>query len=209
MLKYFLLLCVGFSISHGLRAQNLDVDILKRINPSNGQYSGVMKGFSNTTYAIGAGVPIGLTLAGIVSGDTRLRNSGLRIAESVLVSAAITEIAKRGASRDRPSFTYKGVIHAYRPGNDDKSLPSGHTSLAFSMATGLTLEFKKWYIAVPAYAWAASVGYSRMYLGAHYPSDVMAGALVGAGSAFATRWLNKKLFSRPKPVLRNINGVTY
>lgn len=205
MFKYLLLLCAGISMYHCAHSQNLDVNILKHINPSNGQYSSAMKGISNSAYTLGEGLPIALTLAGIATGNKDLRNSGLRIAETVIISSVLTELAKRGASRNRPSFTYKGIIHAYRPGNDDKSLPSGHTALAFSLATSVSLEFKKWYIAVPAYAWAGSVAYSRMYLGAHYPSDVLAGALVGTGTAFATRWLNKRLFNRPKPVYNNVD----
>ncbi|RFM30149.1 phosphatase PAP2 family protein [Deminuibacter soli] len=202
MFKYLLLLCAGIAMCRSVHAQNLDVDILKHINPSNGHYSGVMTGISNSAYNIGIGVPVALTIGGFVSGNKDLGWKGLRIAETVAISSIVTELAKRAASRNRPSFTYKGIIHAYSPGNDDKSMPSGHTSLAFSLATSVTLEFKKWYIAVPAYVWAGSVAYSRMYLGAHYPSDVFAGAVVGTGTAFATRWLNKKLFNRPKPVLR-------
>ena len=67
---------------------------------------------------------------------------------------------------------------------------------AFATATTLTLECKKWYVAVPAYAWAAGVGYSRMYLGEHYPSDVIAGAVVGAGSAWLSHWATQKLFHK-------------
>ena len=54
--------------------------------------------------------------------------------------------------------------------------------------------------------WAASVGYARMYEGVHYPTDVLAGALVGAGSAWVTykfqQWMDKKAAAKKvaKPV---------
>lgn len=174
-------------------AQNIDVDILKRINVS-GNYSPVVTKISSSAYALGIGIPIGLTMAGQFTGDNELRNKGLRIAETVVLSSVVTELAKRAARRNRPSYTYPDEIKAYSPGNDVKSFPSGHTSLAFSTATSVALEFKRWYITVPAFVWAGSVGYSRMYLGAHYPSDVLCGAIVGSGTALATHWLNKKLF---------------
>ena len=52
----------------------------------------------------------------------------------------------------------------------------------------------KWYVAIPAYLWAGTVAYSRMYLGQHYPSDVLAAAVIGAASSYVTRWLTKKIF---------------
>jgi membrane-associated phospholipid phosphatase len=75
-------------------------------------------------------------------------------------------------------------------------MPSGHTSTAFATATSLSMAYPKWYVIIPSYAWASSVGYSRMHLGVHYPSDVFIGAIVGSGSAFLThkanQWLEKK-----------------
>ncbi len=60
----------------------------------------------------------------------------------------------------------------------------------------LTLQCPKWYVIVPAYAWAGAVGYSRLWLGMHYPSDVAVGALVGAASAYVSykgmQWLHHR-----------------
>lgn len=69
----------------------------------------------------------------------------------------------------------------------------------FALATSLSLSYPKWYIIVPSYAWAGSVGYSRMDLGVHYPSDVLAGAVIGAGSAWLTYYINKKLIIKSHP----------
>jgi len=60
----------------------------------------------------------------------------------------------------------------------------------------LALDYKKWYIVVPAYLWAGSVAYSRMYLGKHYTSDVTGGMIIGIGSGYLSHWLTKKLFGK-------------
>lgn len=204
MLRYTLLSILLWTAGQS-SAQGLDLKILKSINVR-GNYSPVMTNISNSAYLMGAAVPLGLIAAGQVSGDINLRNSGLKVAETIIVSSVVTELLKRAAARNRPSYTHPDMIKAYAPGNDVKSWPSGHTSLAFSTAASVSLEFKKWYITVPAFAWAGSVAYSRMYLGAHYPSDVLCGAIVGTGTAYATHWLNKKLFPakqtlKPLPAL--------
>lgn len=64
------------------------------------------------------------------------------------------------------------------------SFPSGHTSSSFAIATSLTLRYpdNAWLIA-GSYTYAVLVSLGRMYWGVHYPSDVLAGMLVGAGSA--------------------------
>lgn len=57
------------------------------------------------------------------------------------------------------------------------SFPSGHTSSSFAFATAVFANNKKWGIA--AYVLAALIGFSRIYLGVHYCTDVLAGAVVG------------------------------
>ena len=62
---------------------------------------------------------------------------------------------------------------------DNPSFPSGHSATAFAAATAVAIVSPR--LRVPALAIAAAVGLSRVYLRVHFPLDVVAGALVGAG----------------------------
>jgi undecaprenyl-diphosphatase len=97
---------------------------------------------------------------------------------------------KKLVNRPKPSETYNDIYPDVRASGN--SFPSDHTSLAFSTVTTLLLTTEKWYFAAPAYVWAIAVGYSRIYLGQHYPSDVIAGAVSGAAGAYLTHMINKK-----------------
>ena len=99
--------------------------------------------------------------------------------------------------RQRPYDRYPDRVHAYSH-ESSPSFPSGHTATAFALATSLSVKYPKWYVIAPSALWACSVGVSRMNEGVHYPSDVLAGAAIGAGCAVANiyinRWLNRWLF---------------
>jgi undecaprenyl-diphosphatase len=75
------------------------------------------------------------------------------------------------------------------PRPHDASFPSGHAATSFAAATILSFAFPK---AAPAFfILAAAVAYSRVYVGVHYPLDVIAGAALGAAVAIALRQLVK------------------
>ncbi|MBK7817865.1 MAG: phosphatase PAP2 family protein [Sphingobacteriaceae bacterium] len=93
-------------------------------------------------------------------------------------------------SSDRPFVTHPNDI-TQKTHVGPLSFPSGHTTAAFATATALTLSTKKWQFAVPAYAYAGLVGYSRMRLGVHYPSDVLGGMIIGIGSGLLTWQIDK------------------
>ena len=67
------------------------------------------------------------------------------------------------------------------------SCPSTHTAWAFAAATSIFLRFKKWGIAL--FAVAAVIGFSRLYLFMHFPTDVLFGAVLGAAFAIGTHYL--------------------
>ena len=197
--RSFLYLLVSFCFVANTHAQNWDINTLKSINPDNPD-SKIWRATSSSAYALGFGIPVGLFVVGELSKDQQTVHNAYELAGSVIISTLLTQGLKAVIKRDRPFGKYPNDVHPYKATDDHKSMPSGHTSLAFSTATSLALEYKKWYITVPALAWASGVGYSRMYLGAHYPTDVITGAAVGAGSAFLSHWLAKKLFQKKQVI---------
>lgn len=77
------------------------------------------------------------------------------------------------ASRWVAEYQYPDIV----PAPSSWSFPSGHTSSAFASATAIFAANKKW--GIGAYAFAALMGFTRLYLGVHYFTDVLAGAVVG------------------------------
>lgn len=144
---------------------------------------------SNTNTFVDVGVPVGLLIGGIAGHDQQMRQNSLYVASSTALSYGLTALIKHIVKRPRPFVRNINFVPVYRAQNT--SFPSGHTSSSFSTATSLSIAYPKWYVIAPAYLWAGTIGYSRMYLGVHYPSDVGGGIVVGAGSAASTLFLKK------------------
>jgi undecaprenyl-diphosphatase len=103
----------------------------------------------------------------------------------------IYKVIKHWVRRARPFEKIQGVEHL-TVSPDLFSFPSGHTAAAFLMATLI----EHYYLTVLplVYLWASIVGFSRVYLGVHYPTDVVAGALLGSLSTKAGLLLGTSLF---------------
>lgn len=138
--------------------------------------------FMSNTYKYGdIGVPAGLLIGGALGNDQRMRQNALYVGSSTALSYGLTYLIKILVKRPRPFIQNVKIIPVYRAAN--YSFPSGHTSSTFATATALSIAYPKWYVIAPAYLWAGSIAYSRMYLGVHYPTDVAGGMVVGGGSA--------------------------
>ena len=72
--------------------------------------------------------------------------------------------------------------HEYRGG--DYGFVSSHAANMFATATFVSLFFARKWLTIAMFAWAVLVAYSRMYLGVHYPLDLLGGALLGACIGF-------------------------
>ncbi len=186
---------VSLVLHFNLSAQNADIDLLKSINLNRNQnLDHSFETISKSVYPISLVNPVALIGVGLIKHDKNLQRKGFTAASSLFISFGTTYTLKRIIKRDRPHITYPFIEPAIL--ETDPSFPSGHTTAAFTTATSLTLAFPKWYVAVPAYTWAGAMAYSRLHLGVHYPTDILAGAVVGAGSAWlchkANRWLQKR-----------------
>lgn len=69
------------------------------------------------------------------------------------------------------------------PKGNSFAFPSGHAALSFAIVTSWSLSHPKWYVIGPGAAWASAVSLSRVWLGVHYPSDVLVGAILGTALA--------------------------
>lgn len=148
------------------------------------------KTITNTSVYVSFANPVIELAKGYATKNKALILNGYVHTASLLASFVFTATAKRVIKRDRP-YLKLTQLQPYQI-EGDFSFPSGHTSNAFTAAGNLAFAYKKWYVVAPAYIWAASVGYSRMHLGVHYPTDVLVGAILGTASAYiCNRWQNK------------------
>ena len=203
-LKFFSSGIFSLLISVSLSAQNenWEFNYLQKLenNRTEGKTS-YYNTVSASMYVFTIATPAAFLIAGLAKDDKDLKKTALYLFESAAIAQAISFSTKAIVNRDRPGVKYPTL----NPVNIAKnaSFPSGHTAGAFALATSLTIVHPKWYVAVPAYTWAGMVGYSRLYLGVHYPTDIFAGAVVGAGSAWLSYRLNKWMHKSKKKKLKD------
>ncbi|MFG2006410.1 bifunctional phosphatase PAP2/diacylglycerol kinase family protein [Spirillospora sp. NPDC048911] len=129
------------------------------------------------------------TLAGgmAVSRRARLRRAALRGAIGIAVASPVVNIVgKQAFRRKRPVVDLVPPIRIRWKLPTSHAFPSGHSASAAAFAAGVAMEAPR-VVAVPVAATAAAVAFSRVYTGAHYPGDVLAGVGIGALAGVGTR----------------------
>jgi hypothetical protein len=134
------------------------------------------------------GVPGAMLLAGVVSRRPGLTRSGGRVLASVVVAGLTTGTLKAIAGRVRPVDSSDPFV--FRPFSSHDAFPSGHSTMAFALATSLSAEIDNRWVRVALYAGAAGTAWSRLNDQRHWLSDVLAGAIVGttAANVIEGRW---------------------
>ena len=116
-------------------------------------------------------------IASIINGDRFIRQLGIETSLALIVSGFIARMIKITVNRIRPYIVLQN-LNIRKIGIDDYSFPSGHTTAAFCIAVMIALTIP--HLSVIAISIAIAVGISRMYLGVHFPSDVLVGMLLGS-----------------------------
>ncbi|MFC7303323.1 phosphatase PAP2 family protein [Streptomyces monticola] len=128
----------------------------------------------------------------------RGRRAAARGAASLAVaSAMVNTFGKRSVRRARPLLDSVPLIRQLHRQPITTSFPSGHSASAAAFATGVAFESRALGAVVAPVA--AAVALSRVYTGVHFPSDVLAGAALGAGAAYAVRGLVPSRAQLPPP----------
>lgn len=113
-----------------------------------------------------------------------------------VTSAVVNQGAKRVYRRDRPDRVGEEVPkERFVTMPTSTSFPSGHSASAFAFATSVGVQLP--YVGVPLRFLAASVAYSRVHTGVHYPGDVIIGSLIGASVGGLVTSAAKRWFARP------------
>jgi len=192
MKKTFFLILFSAALLTLSPGQNIDIRLLREINLNrNTSLDPAFRVVTHSAYPIGAITPVIMFGAGYFKKDTLLKRNAICTGATLLTEIIIANILKYSVDRTRPFETYPDIEKAVSV--NSPSFPSGHTASAFALATSLSLVYPKWYVIMPSYTWAVIVAYSRMDLGVHYPSDILIGAVIGAGSAYLCFRLNQKI----------------
>ncbi len=210
-------------LPHLLHAQppGWDVSSFRSINNSRSAFLDATVGANDySVLPIAIAAPVVFGGVGLAEKDSYTFDTGVMIGVSEVSAYAVCDLLKNIVKRDRPYTTLSDVYTMHLDSADKYSMPSGHATVAFAIATALTLRYPKPYVYIPAFVWAAFVGYGRIYMGLHYPSDVLTGAVLGSASAFAihlitpqiSRWREKilgddlgvQLTASPVPTLVNL-----
>lgn len=115
----------------------------------------------------------------------KTRKAGITTLLALAVGFVCTNlILKHLVSRPRPWLDVGGLLPLIDE-SDPNSFPSGHTTCAFAFASALWRTAPKKWMKWLSLAAAVLMGYSRLHVGVHYPSDVLAGVLVGLFAGWA------------------------
>jgi membrane-associated phospholipid phosphatase len=126
-------------------------------------------------------ITAGLLVTGLATHSPSITRAGGRLMTSLLIAGATASAGKLAFGRPRPDES--SDLDGFSPFSGQAAMPSGHSTMAFALATSLADEIHRPWATVGLYTAATSVAWSRINDNRHWLSDVTAGALLGITSA--------------------------
>jgi len=198
---------------------NIDVKLFRAINNSRTEILDNIISITDVSILpVSVITPVSLFTISRINNDAYDENSAVLLTFSTLTSSAITLGLKNIIKRERPYVTLKNVNHKEKDKKflDTYSFPSGHTSTAFAMATSLSLRYSgKPLLIAGLFSYSTLVAVGRIYIGVHYPSDVLGGIIIGSSSAIMIHSLRRNIITfknsflseNGKPDMNNNNRI--
>lgn len=175
---------VGASIALTGASLTIDNEVRKSIQSTKSNFmddfTSVGEAFGNAKY--GTALSALLYTSGLIFDDNDIRETGQMIAEAMLWNGIFTELLKVTFVRYRPytgNNNLRMELFEFELDTDENSLPSGHTSTAFTIATVLSEQIDNTYASIALYSLASITAYQRVYSDAHWFSDTFLGAVLG------------------------------
>jgi undecaprenyl-diphosphatase len=159
----------------------MDLSLVKALNKFFTHHDGLedtLVAYANASEAIFLAA---LVLAFVLVGGRRgsaTRRAVVAAGLSAGLALAVAQVVTRVVDRPRPFIGHPGAVHLFANHAGDPSFPSDHATAAFAIAVALLLRSRLW--GGVALAAATVLAVTRVAMGIHYPTDVLAGALLGA-----------------------------
>lgn len=150
---------------------------------------------------------IAILIYAYIKNNETLKNIMLLSLISLLLSGFFVVLLKNGFQEPRPFMSLDNV-HLLVNETDPNSFPSGHTSSTFAVVTFVLLNIGQLVkkhtklVSICLIIFAISIPFSRMYVGVHYPGDVLIGGIFGLASAFVVNHFKEQILS----IIRKLNN---
>ena len=142
-----------------------------------------------------------IVLAVVMLFFRQTRKAGVSALCAMLIGLVVVNFTiKPLVARARPWLVIENFVNLV-PEHDPNSFPSGHTNAAFAFAIAVCAAGSKRWLKIAAVCAAVVMGLSRLYVGVHFPSDVLVGAAVGSLCGLAGAWVVKEAWKRISPRL--------